>query len=80
MSDPTPTDHAALLAAVDSLSERVRASEDPSVDREGALELLDDLRALLVPQSARASRVGRADLTAASQPRRRPGRGRRAGF
>lgn len=36
-------DRAALLSDVKTLSERVRASEDPSVDREGALEFLDDL-------------------------------------
>lgn len=32
MLDPSLADRAALLSDVDSLSERVRASEDPSVD------------------------------------------------
>lgn len=76
-----PSDRGALLSDVQSLTARVQASPDPSIDRDAVLDLLDGVPALLEPHSERPSRVGRVDLTPpGQQPRQRSGRGRRAGF
>ncbi len=58
-----PSDRGALLSDVQSLTARVQASPDPSIDRDAVLDLLDGVPALLEPHSERPSRVGRVDLT-----------------
>lgn len=75
-----PTDRAALLDLVETLSERAQATEDPEVDREAVLAALDDLRAVLEPRGASSSVVAGIDLLGGPRSRPRAGRGWRAGF
>lgn len=79
-STEQPTDRAALLDLVATLSERVQATEDPEVDREAVQAALDDLRAALEPRGASSSGVAGIDLLGGQRARPRAGRGWRAGF
>ena len=75
-----PADRAALLALVETLSERVQATDDPEVDREAVQAALDDLRAALEPRGSSSSGVAGIDLLGGQRSRPRVGRGWRAGF
>ena len=84
MTEHHPTEHstdrAALLDLVETLSERVEATDDPEVDREAVQAALDDLRAALEPREASSSAVAGIDLLGGPRSRPRTGRGWRAGF
>lgn len=75
-------DRAGLVAHVERLSEAVRAVEMPEGDREAALTLLGDLRAVLTRSEVPAPRLdGLLDAQARDErPTPATGRGWRAGW